>query len=79
MADNDRVAVRKSRSKGREWALTAEAELEELKKVKPDWPKDYQTALSRWEELWLISEQVSAVVRAAGCHATLTSRQQCSD
>ena len=37
------------------------------------WLDDYKAALSRWEELWLISEQVCAVVRAEGYHATLTT------
>ena len=37
------------------------------------WLDDYREALSRWEELWLISEQVCAVVRAEGYHATLTT------
>ena len=37
------------------------------------WLENYREALSRWEELWLISEQVCAVVRAEGYHATLTN------
>lgn len=37
------------------------------------WLEDYRAALSRWEELWLISEQVCAVVRAEGYHGTLTT------
>ena len=38
------------------------------------WLEDYRAALARWEELWLISEQVSAVVRTEGYHTTLTTR-----
>ena len=37
------------------------------------WLEDYRAALSQWEELWLISEQVCAVVRAEGYHGTLTT------
>ena len=37
------------------------------------WLENYREALSRWEELWLMSEQVCAVVRAEGYHATLTT------
>ena len=40
---------------------------------KLSWLEDYRAALSRWEELWLISEQVCAVVRAEGYHGTLTT------
>ena len=44
-----------------------------LVEKKLGWLEDYRAALSRWEELWLISEQVCAVVRAEGYHGTLTT------
>lgn len=45
-----------------------------LIKDKLGWLKEYQAALARWEELWLISEQVCAVVRKEGDHPALTTR-----
>ena len=44
-----------------------------LIKNKLGWLEDYRAALSRWEELWLISEQVCAVVRNEGYHQALTT------
>ena len=45
-----------------------------LMENKLGWLEEYRAARARWEELWLISEQVCAVVRKEGYHQALTTR-----
>jgi hypothetical protein len=47
-----------------------------LVEKKLGWLEDYRAALSRWEELWLISEQICTGVRAEGYHGALTASLQ---